>query len=1012
MSIKYLLTGSLLFSFFWANAQTFNPDKNGHVSDPKFRQLIKSRGYELVGSFDTLQRDPLIVAAPFQKNGKWGRIDNHGKVIEDAKSMDYDINEGKREIKGDIKGDTAEHFYLNQGPRHPSSFKFRQAAFSKYSSNGKYGTRDTSGKEGIPAIYDYLAFYNDSIVNVRSGRQAGAFTADGKELVPVNYDNIQYSFSREQIFLVQKGKSFGVFNKGKEVIPIQYEKISFDSRYKNLLKITANDQMAPFTIEGKQLTPFAYDRIGDFNASGITVFSTGGVQNTKKGLMDSVGNQILPPTYKEIGGFSKKLYRAVNGKYPYEISGLIDFQGKPVGQQDYNRIEYLNNGVAKVSRGKKMGFIDSVGNEVIKTDYTTLEYFNKSGFAIMSVDYKKGLINRKGETVVQPVYDAFDFNSNKKEYFIELNHKRGVLDVQGKTIVPPTYDKLYAVSKYGYRATLDNKEGLLDDNGKIMVPIKYDMLEPPNQYKTFEHGIVKAVLDGKRCRVDMYGDEYFEKVLVEKATGFTPDKDGYVEGPDFQQFMKQKGFQLVSAFDTLQKKPLILAARVMVDGKWRLIDTKGQYIDSKGQYDNNSVMQRYVPVDVKVTAENRGDVEIGVGVPEMIDHSGRAVFQQVNVNGKYGTLDKEHNQVGLPAIYDHVIFMGEGWVMTMLSGKYGMARDDGKVILTPGYESITPSVNKGKFTFEQFFVRENGKYGLVSSDGSEIIPAKYDQLISCDGTDRSNQLLRFCVNRKWGLITKKGKVLLEPTYDDLNYLCPGLMRSVMGASSPRQYGLVDTTGKVLLAPFYKYLEVDFYKKMIHVGVSTDKGDKQGYLALDGKVLFNPVYDEINDFSNGLARVRLNGKYGLIRENEKFAIEPLYDELYILHKNQLVSVEKNHRKGILDMNGNKVVPIEYDELYPANGNFVFLRNEKWGIMTQKEKILTLLDYESVSPGYNCFVVKLGGKWGLMANDGKLITPIKYDRFLSSSNAMNRGLAEVSLSDHRGTIDHYGNEYFPR
>jgi hypothetical protein len=354
--------------------------------------------------------------------------------------------------------------------------------------------------------------------------------------------------------------------------------------------------------------------------------------------------------------------------------------------------------------------------------------------------------------------------------------------------------------------------------------------------------------------------------------------------------------------------------------------------------------------------------------------------------------------------------MGKGWIMTRLGGKYGMAMDDGKVILSPKYESITPTVSNGKFNYEQFFVRDGGKYGLIAADGSEIIPVKYNQLLSCEGVDKSNQLLKFAVDRKWGLITKKGKVLLEPTYDELNNIYPGLFKTAIGTGYPKQYGLIDTTGKVVLQPVYKYVQIESMKKMIHVTVAAEKGDKQGYLALDGQVLFQPIYDEISDFTNGVARVRLNGKYGLIRENEKFVIQPIYDQLYVLRASQLVAVEVARKKGIVDRNGNKVIGIEYDELYPAKGNFVFQRNGKWGIMNQKEKVLMALDYDAISPGYDCFVVRLGGKYGLMASDGKLITPIKYDRFPSSSMAMNHGLAEVSLNSRRGTIDHYGNEYF--
>jgi hypothetical protein len=986
---KYLFTIAALLSLFTVNAQTYNPDKNGHVSDPKFRQLIKSRGIELVGAFDTLQRNPLIIAASFQKNGKWGRIDNHGKIIEDAKAIDYATNKAPREIKGDP--------FLNEGERSPYNkpVTVKKVLFTKYNNNGKWGTHDAAGKEGIPAIYDYLSFYNDSTVNVRTGNQYGAFTVDGKVLVPVAYDGLYYSFGKDQAFVVKKGKLFGVYFQGKEILPIQYDRIAFDSRFKNLLKVTSNDRVALFSVSGKPLTQFSYTEIRDFSTSGVAMMRTGLIQDAKVGMLDTMGKEILAPTYKEISGFNATLYRTIDGKYPHQTMGLINLKGKPVSQQDYSRIEYLSNGLARVMRDSKMGFIDSAGNEVIKPVYTSVEYFNKTGFSVMRMDTKYGLISRKDEVIVQPVYDLIELNGSRKMYYIGLDRKRGLMDMQGKVVLPPTYDQLYAIAEYGYRATLDQKQGLLDDNGVVMVPLKYDVIEPPNQYKILDHGLIKAILNGKKCRVDLYGNEYFEKVPVEKTTDFTPDKNGFVSGPEFQQFIKQRGFQLVGTFDTLERKSPVLVARVMLDGKWILMDTKGQYIKTPE-----------TPTFYNDVKQVRGDMDISI--PDMRDQLGNSGFEQVVVNGKYGTLNKTNNKIGLPAIYDNLSFMGQGWVMIRLAGKYGMAMDDGNVVIPPKYESITPGNNNGKFSFEQFFVRDGGKYGLISANGSEIIPIKYDQLLSCEGVEKSKLLLKFSLEKKWGLITKKGKILVEPAYDELTNFCPGLFRAAMG-TYPRQYGLIDTTGKVVLEPVYKSIEVEYYKKMIHISAGPGK---QGYLAMNGKMLFKPIYDEISDFSNGLARVRLNGKYGLMKEDEKFIIEPGYDQLFILRASHLVAVEIGHKKGIVDMKGNKVIPIEYDELYQAGANFVFKRNEKWGIMTPKEKVLTTLDYESVSPGFNCFIVQLNGKYGLMANDGKLITAIKYGRFPSGSFTMNHGLAETILNGNRITIDYYGNEYSAR
>ncbi|MCO5946657.1 WG repeat-containing protein [Mucilaginibacter flavidus] len=999
---KYLLIPVFLFFVHTACAQIFAPNKYGYVTDPKFRQLIKTRGYELVGSFDTLQVSPLIVIAPFQKNGKWGSIDNHGKVF--VKPADADLN--ARFIKGDVMRDDDEvRLTPNKTGNRPVA---PRVSFTKYSKTGKYGTRDVSGREGVPAVYDMVNPFNDSISYVRSGKLYGVFYSDGRPIIPVDYDQVSFSYNKQQLFTVKKDKFYGVIAlDGKLVIPIKYDKILFDFTFKDLVKVTLNNKTALFNAVGKQLTDFTFDNLGQFGKGGIAMVSVGIGQDKKMGAIDTLGKQLLPAEFQEASYYSPKLFLVSTGKYPARLSGLVDVHGKPVSAQDYTQIEAPGkDGLAKVSRGsypdRKSGFIDSTGNEVIKVKYTSLENFSLAGFAIVKTDDKMGLINRKDVMVVPPVYDVIMYNFAKKDYYIKLGGKQGLMDATGKVLLPPTYDVLRSMRDYGYIAGLDQKQGVLNDELKVIVPLKYDKIETSTYNKAVQHGIVYATLSGKKCAVDLYGNEYFEPAPVEKIYDFKPDANGYVTGPAFQQFIKERGFQLVSAFDTLQKKPLVLAVKVMLNGAWKIMDTKGVYY---GDAEPTTSMYHN---DVKVTEEMSSGVTIDMPLDE-----NSSVFGPVVINGKYGTANNKTNAVGLPAIYDNLTFMGHGWVITRLAGKYGVAMDNGKEIITPKYESITPDNRNGKFDFTQFFVRDGGKYGLISADGKQAIPLNYDQLQNLYGVDKSNILLKFSVDEKWGLITRSGKVLLPASYDELNYFNRGLLKTVVKSGYTKLYGLVDSTGKVLLAPQYGAIELDYNNnKVLNLTTAPDKPEKHGEMSIDGKMLLKPIYDQIVDLKNGLIRVKLNGKYGLITKSEKFVVQPLYDQLYIGRSDHIAIIEQGRKKGVIDLSGNKIIAPVYDELYPNKENYVFERDGKWGIMNSKEKVLTALAYQSITPGYNCFIVELNGKSGLMDTDGKLITAIKYDRFPSGSSTMKQGLAEVRLDSRRGTIDYYGNEYFER
>lgn len=225
-------------------------------------------------------------------------------------------------------------------------------------------------------------------------------------------------------------------------------------------------------------------------------------------------------------------------------------------------------------------------------------------------------------------------------------------------------------------------------------------------------------------------------------------------------------------------------------------------------------------------------------------------------------------------------------------------------------------------------------------------------------------------------------------------------------------------------------EFTFYD--VERGVFMDYGD---YSRPDAK---DDVF-AIGGFEGDVARIRVGDKCGLIDENEKIIIEPKYDEL-CQYSNGLSAFKtceefqfvRNNRRfervvtkpskwGYVDKRGNEVIPAQfdfagsfyaghaaicvggryvyelsdnyhedpsasfYDELYypelsniyPEEYTRVF-KGGKWGFIDKTGNLVTPLEYDRISPFYNCGVaiVERGGYFGLISADLKEETGCKY------------------------------------
>ncbi len=213
------------------------------------------------------------------------------------------------------------------------------------------------------------------------------------------------------------------------------------------------------------------------------------------------------------------------------------------------------------------------------------------------------------------------------------------------------------------------------------------------------------------------------------------------------------------------------------------------------------------------------------------------------------------------------------------------------------------------------------------------------------------------------------------------------------------YGFVDSDNHELLIPFAYDWAFDFSEGLALV----KKNGKWGYIDKTGKVAIPFTYNGASNFREDLALVGKNGKWGYIDKTGKVAIPFIYDDAGFFSKG-MATVCKNKKWGYIDKTGKVAIPFIYDFAADFSEGLARVKKDgKWGYIdkTGKVAIPSIYDFaadfsESLAP------VKKNGKWGYIDKTGKTVISTIYD----SAWPFSKGLAPVKKNGKWGYIDKTG------
>ncbi|GAO29321.1 WG repeat-containing protein [Geofilum rubicundum] len=100
---------------------------------------------------------------------------------------------------------------------------------------------------------------------------------------------------------------------------------------------------------------------------------------------------------------------------------------------------------------------------------------------------------------------------------------------------------------------------------------------------------------------------------------------------------------------------------------------------------------------------------------------------------------------------------------------------------------------------------------------------------------------------------------------------------------------------------------------------------------------------------GIYRVLLNGKVGIVDDNNELLVPCQFDQVYGLNDDHFVTVLKDFKIGLYHLEKGLILPAEYDQIWPfENERAKVLINGKMGLVNTKGQIVIPPIYDQISP----------------------------------------------------------------
>ena len=524
---------------------------------------------------------------------------------------------------------------------------------------------------------------------------------------------------------------------------------------------------------------------------------------------------------------------------------------------------------------------------------------------------------------------------------VKLNGKWGYLGTDGRFIVHPSFGCLgeFSCGRASFSYSSDYGEGTwgyLNLDGEEVIARQFGPAStiPKGLVNwDFVDGLALVLFEGRFGYIAMDG-AFAVKPVYEDARPFFKGAAPVKLNGKFC-FIDKSGKRIGNACDyidhwqTFRSKEEVVPAQL--EKKWGFINYRGDFIiepvyDRIEATECGNIWSAFSGENIDLL-DNRGNIASHLIRDQ---YWGDVICYDpeeklIEIEQCYSTSDESPGRLILNEDGNHIACEGD-------CRKIGIFRDgacpvfereDSYYINKRGERITEASLQAvGDFRFGKGIVRREGLYGYIDSKGNLLTPARFKYAHGF--LDQYAQVLT--LGGEWIWINSSGDAVAAPLFKENGKCGLGLeawpfQRPEQGWSTSREfregfcrveldgrYGFVDTGCRVVVEPRFDEVR-DFSGGVAAV---KDTSGKWGYVNTDGDVITVPRFDEVRDFTDELAAVKDDrGKWGYVDKAGEITVEPQFDAVGYFSSGLAAVKVVSGKWGYMNTVGEIVISPEYE-----------------------------------------------------------------------------------------------------
>ena len=346
-------------------------------------------------------------------------------------------------------------------------------------------------------------WYDKKALKVQKDGKYGLIDFSGKEILPLEYEEISAVKGIENAFLIKKDGKYGIANdEGKIILNTTYTEITNLGKDDKAGYIVKDDSGKYGIVDysNKKILENKYEKIEKIYGNDLYVVEEGG----KEKVVNKDGQDVLTDNFTQISAILKTKDQGVifiqDNKY-----GVMTLSGEVKINAEYDNLKEAKSGIFIATKDGKTGVIDIDKNEKIPFNYQSITYNEQADIYIADDEnYNSNLINGDFETKQTGIliemnqekgyielrqndeYKYYNFKFEEKDvkeilnnntiYLSKKDGKYGFVDKDGNVVVDYIYDDATEQNEYGYASIKkDGKWGSVDNKGNVVIEPTYDL---------------------------------------------------------------------------------------------------------------------------------------------------------------------------------------------------------------------------------------------------------------------------------------------------------------------------------------------------------------------------------------------------------------------------------------------------------------------------------------------------------------------------------------------------------